>query len=79
MTKKREKRKKTRQETKKDKKDKDKKEDKIGHAQRLTDMVVSVNFSDWSGSLSWAFYCDYRDKLRELAGKLQVRQLANVG
>jgi hypothetical protein len=30
-----------------------------GQAQRLTDIVVSVNFSDYSGSLSWSFYCDY--------------------
>jgi hypothetical protein len=30
-----------------------------GQAQQLTDIVVSVNFSDYSGSLSWSFYCDY--------------------
>ena len=39
--------------------DKKDKKDKKGQAQRLTDMVISVNFVDCSGSLSWGFYCDY--------------------
>ena len=30
-----------------------------GQAQRLTGMVILVTFVDYSGSLSWSFYCDY--------------------